>query len=349
MAYSAVIMGPPRSGKSSLVAAAIVYARYLAGKQVMLVPLAGPSGAREPQSSKRGRLSWIVANTDSDLWSAQECRRIDIAAQVDTLALHLWSRWLSSRRDQEHGLAEKSFRAAFNVISIDGELIGLGRNGAPSRLELIEVTGDLFFSLFLSETPSAAQRLVEQRLVAGLRQCSVVVICLPCYESWNRTVYSSVRRVLRVLQNVRTEGPPVVLALAKSDIFFAKRSLMRDGRAPFDQALRHELAEEALQADTAKYAFWQSLGSMPNIHARVCSSYGLLRRSDTLNVDLTPVPRAADMPRVSASIAPLWPPSPLELSEFVPSIPNGLEHWLPFGAVETVLSASPVAAFQGSA
>jgi hypothetical protein len=345
MAYSVVVTGPHGSGKSCLIAAAIVHARRLVTLNQRLVRRYNqwPPDHRASQSPEEAEVNLTVRmETGADLWSTQERSRFDTTAHVDTLARHLWGRWLQSDFPPQPERAEDAAAAApFKVTSVAPNLVGMEEiDDTSPEVTLIEVSGDLFNAFARSSVAplSAVQLLATQRLRAALRQADAVVICLPCSDDWSASVRLGVRGMVRASQEVR--GPKVMLALTKSDLILAERALARHVCTNPTEAISNDLAEQVLAADPKKQTLWRSLQSTSEILLQICSSYGLLRRSGTPNVDLVNWMPGSKPGRGRASVCPLWPEPSLDLSEIVPSAPATLRHWMPLGAIEAVFGAA---------
>jgi hypothetical protein len=335
MQYNVIIAGPHGSGKSCLIASAIIHARRLAVLDLQLVqrPHRPQQGGDFPRSSDKAVPELVVtANTGIEFWSAQERRSVDAAEEVDAVARRLWDRWLVGDPDQ----MTRSPASPFNVTSVASNLLGLEESvGTRQWINLIELSGDLFHSF--DRSAAASRSAGSQRLRHMIRAADALVICLPCAETWNAATRLDVQNIASAWHEAR--GSEILLALTKSDLFLAEYSLIhRKATDPF-HAVSPASAEMAVSADPVNLAFLKSLRSVARTELQICSSYGLLRLSMSPNVDLAKL-RVQKVDGRAVAALPLWPAPSAPVSEIIPSAPSTLAHWMPLGTVESVFGAT---------
>lgn len=338
------ITAPPLAGTSSLIAASIVHAARLANQGKRLAPV-----RRRPQEPgedsrwpRRACPLLRVRDADTEFWAEHEYRRIETAAQVDAYAQNLWNRWLAKDlRSHSRPVSDSCTSLAFGVTLVDKELIGMGEGDGPREyFRVIKAPGRLFheFSVPRNEVLSPSRTLARHRLRTALRQADSVVICLPSAVPWSKATRMAVRRIVAESRALRPTGADIVVALTKSDIGLCERSLSECplGSDPVGLVMG-DVAEAMLRTDSHKSELWDALRAEPGIRLQVCSSYGLLCTSGSINVDLVAHTDLGSSMRDDFNVAPLWPNPSHLLSELLPSVPEKLEHWAPLGVLETVL------------
>ena len=338
MTYTIVVAGPHGSGKSSLLAASIVHARRLATQDFELGWRAGPRRESSPRRSTGHAIPALaIKQADASLWQPHELDLLETPHQIDVLAQRLWNWWLKFELSPEPERTEGAFPGQpFSVTSIVPNLLGFGElRGPQPSIELVEVSGDLFHTFATSGVVAFASR----RLRSVLHQAHAVIICVPCDGRWSDFVRMGVRQTVAAYREFGPQGGTTTLALTKADTVLAQYCLARHACTDPVEAASSEFAQEVLSADSVKESLWQSLRSTADISLQICSSYGLLRRSGTPNVDLAGGPPDARRAQRNTETAPLWPRPSQELGQIVPSAPATLGDWMPLGAIETVFNA----------
>lgn len=338
MTYTAVVMGPHGSGKTSMLMAAVIHARRLSGPDFKFVTT-GRRQVDRPDPPKRPRAALIASQTGAELWAAQEYDRVETAAKIDALAQRLWRAWLHVQRPSG-SLPSDAPLPEFSVMSIGPGLIGLeATDGTPLRPDLVEVSGDLFHAFGRPlKRRSAAQDFLHERLSTALRQCDRIVICLPYIGNWSVELRSEIRRIIEKWLELHPRGAAPVLALTKSDVALSRRTLEQNSCIEASKASLSNAMEDLLDADTLKQTYCRSIQSEFGAQVQICSSYGVLTRSGTPNVDLSAASFAPD--QNGASIRPLWPRASVDIGELVPSVASSLECWVPLGVAEALFGAA---------
>ena len=128
-----------------------------------------------------------------------------------------------------------------------------------------------------------------------------------------------------------------VLTLA--DIDLSQRSLQTgaDPRALVEPQQRRSRALELIEADHNKQQLWAAVGD--NGRLDLCSSFGILNASGTVNIDLAEFTSPIQDWSGLDTVPPLWPCPSNRLDNLVPSNPDGLSDWRPIGLMECLFGS----------
>jgi hypothetical protein len=342
MLHTTVVLGPARSGKSSMIAAAIVHAARLAaegrhirwnGAQASLFPAGATAlgGVGEYH---------LTEGMGTSLWRQDETTRVDTAEALDGLAQRLWLHWVLAEPSLGVSSAVAPIGAEFAVIDIDTSLLGLDRDRSPDRLHFVEVSTDLFQMLGGGKTRLRGRvgAFAEQRLQVALRHADVVCLCLGATDVWSKADLAAFSDILNDCQRLRPRSSITSIAVSKAEVSLAERAY-RAGRVGFEpDALSSErYARDVIRTRFHDDGLWTQTAEAAGLRMRIVSSFGWLTTSSSFNVDLVHQSRPARPSTAPLCLRPLWPHRGKNLKHLVPSNPARLQHWRPIGVIEALL------------
>lgn len=342
MLHTTVVLGPTRSGKSSMIAAAILHAARLKaqGRRIRCNGSQSPSSLEQASQGGRRKQYRLIENEGAGFWRQDETLRIGSVDDLDHHAQRLWLRWLRAEQDPGASVAAVPVGAEFAVTEIGASLLGFDSSSSPRRLCFVEVSNELFQGLGGGKTRLRGRvaTLAEQRLSAALRHADVVTLCFAATDVWSRVDLAAYQHILSECHRLRPRNAITNLAVNKVEVFLAER-IYRERRIGIEPGplSSERYAREIVRARFQEDGLFAQTKETSGLRMRIASSFGWLTASGSFNVDLVHQSRPLTPSPEPLCLHPLWPQRGANLKHLVPSNPQRLRHWRPIGVLEALL------------